>query len=88
MKEIKKRKSFLKSFKNLPPKIQVLAIEKLSLFFEDNSSPELQDHALKGNMKGQRAFSVNWDYRITYREENDRIILLNIGKHAKIYKKF
>ncbi len=86
MKKVKKRKSFVKSFKTLPQKVQTSAIERLSLFLQDSRNPMLLDHALKGRMKGQRAFSVNWDYRITYREEDNRIILLNIGKHAKVYK--
>ncbi len=53
----------------------------------DRTQPSLADHALKGRMKGLRAFSAAWDLRIIYREEGGfiTIILLDTGTHNQVY---
>ena len=53
----------------------------------DRTQPSLADHALKGRMKGLRAFSAAWDLGIIYREESGfiTIILLDTGTHNQVY---
>jgi len=54
---------------------------------EDRSHPALRDHALKGQMKGFRAFSAGWDLRVIYREEGGFVIvvLIDVGTHNQVY---
>ena len=85
--EVYRTKKFRKAFKKLNKKQKnqaQLAIEK---FINDPFDPVLRNHALKGRMKGQRAFSAANDLRIIYREEKDHIvvIMLDVGKHAQVY---
>lgn len=86
--EIKQVKSFIKAFDKLPKRIKPVAIERIKMFSENRSDPELHDHALKGRMKGKRAFWITNDFRIVYRIEYDIFVLLDIGKHTQVYKKF
>jgi len=53
----------------------------------DRRDPSLRDHALKGKMKGLRAFSAGFDLRIIYREEDGFIVvtLLDVGTHNQVY---
>ena len=55
-------------------------------FGADRTQPSLADHALKGHMKGLRAFSAAWDLRIIYREEGGfiTIVLLDAGTHNQV----
>lgn len=46
----------------------------------------LRDHALEGNMKGLRAFSITADIRVVYAEDEDFIVLVDVGTHAQVYR--
>lgn len=59
--------------------------ERLALFITDREHHQLRDHALTGELKGQRAFSITGDIRVIYVEFEDRIVLLDIGTHAQVY---
>lgn len=70
-------KSFIKSYRkrilhnaSLDRKFK----ERLKLFIQNNKSPLLKDHALKGKKLGHRAFSIAGD-----------ILLLDIGTHNQVY---
>ena len=38
-------------------------------------------------MEGQRAFSINEEYRVVYLEKTDEYIFLNVGTHAQVYRR-
>ena len=80
-------KKWLKAYRRLtfPQKRQIDA--SLIAYAKDRTDPKLADHALKGHMKGLRAFSASWDLRIIYREEGGfiLIILLDTGTHNQVY---
>lgn len=80
-------KSFTKALQKLPPRLLDAVEESLILFEQDRTSPRIRDHALKGRLKGLRAFSAGWDLRIIYREEGGfiTIILLDVGSHNQVY---
>lgn len=81
------RKAFDKAYLKLP-QTQKRAVDKaLMLFSESPSAPALRDHALKGKMKGLRAFSAGFDLRVIYREEGGFIVvtLLDVGSHNQVY---
>ena len=86
MKIIYHRK-FKKNFKKLPKEIRKKAGESIALFAKNPFDSSLKNHALKGKMNQDRAFSVTDDYRVIYRQKNDYIlvIMLKIGTHNQIY---
>lgn len=85
--ELHFKKSFTKSYQKLTAQEQIKVDEALLEFQNDPNQPHLRNHALKGNLKGQRAFSVGFDLRVIYREENDHTVvyLLNTGSHNQVY---
>jgi len=85
--KIEYHRQFLKSFKRLDKKMQVKVIDVVEVFKNDPYSPRLKNHALKGAMKGQRAFSVSGDCRVIFEEFEDYflVILLDVGSHSQVY---
>ena len=61
-------------------------LERLKLFRTDPQDPILRDHALTGELKGFRAFSINSDVRVVYFQKADTIHLYDIGTHNQVYK--
>ena len=87
--KINYHRAFKKAFKKLPTKIQKKAMERTLLFLENRKSPLLKDHALIGNMSGQRSFSVTGDCRVIYQEEENgelTFLFLDIGAHTQVYE--
>lgn len=82
------RKSFDKAYVRLSAKQKQSVDEALFLFAESPSDAKLRDHALKGKMKGSRAFSAGFDLRIIYKEEGGFIvvILIDVGSHNPVYR--
>lgn len=60
---------------------------RLIEFLDNPNNPLLNDHALKGDQSGRRAFSITGDIRVIYRKKNDTTILfLDIGTHNQVYR--
>ena len=79
-------KTFDKQFKKLP-KAQVRQFEtRITLFKSNPSHPQLRDHALTGEFRGMRSFSVSGDIRVIYVRKGKAVILLvQIGTHSELY---
>lgn len=58
---------------------------RIDQFHLNPKSPLLSDHALTGNLKGFRAFSIGGDMRIVYFIEDDVVWLYDIGSHNQVY---
>ncbi len=89
MKPIKRHKNFDKNFKKrIAPnkKVADQSRQRLNLFMLGERGHPLNDHALRGNMKGKRSFSINADIRVIYVEEPDCYKFLDIGTHNQVYK--
>ena len=56
-------------------------------FVLDPEHPDLKPHLLKGNLHGFKAFWVDDDCRVVYKEYDSFIILYDIGTHTQVYKK-
>lgn len=67
-------------------KLQLRVKERITLFQTNPHSPLLNDHPLKGNKVGYRAFSVTGDIRIIYFMERGIAYLVDIGSHNQVYK--
>lgn len=80
-------KKFDKAFVKLKAEHRDAVKAAIDAFVKNRLNSHLADHALKGKMKGLRAFSAGWDLRIIYREEGGFIciILLDVGTHNQVY---
>jgi addiction module RelE/StbE family toxin len=56
--------------------------ESVEAFQEERSL--VADHALTGVMQGQRAFSINEDYRVVYLEREEYYLFLSVGTHEQV----
>jgi addiction module RelE/StbE family toxin len=85
--EIISHRAFVKAYAKLPAEKKTAVDEALLRFAESRVDPVLHDHALKGRMKGLRAFSAGFDLRIIYRDEGGfiTITLLDVGTHNQVY---
>jgi len=59
--------------------------DRLKLFSVNTSSKLLNDHKLKGDKLGLRAFSVAGDVRVVYYIKKGTAYLLDIGSHNQVY---
>lgn len=63
-----------------------LTSQKLALFQENPTQPQLRDHALRGKLSFVRAFWVTREIRIVYaRIAPEHVLLLDIGTHEQVY---
>ena len=80
-------KNFDKRYAKLPRSIQDKIDLSINKFRKNSFDKTLKNHALKGKLKGKRAFSVTGDIRIIFEEYDNYVlvIMLDIGKHSNIY---
>jgi len=87
--KIIRKKSFIKSFKKLPKKIQLKTLEKFEIFSKNPFAPELNNHKLKWNYNWFRSINITWDYRAIFRELSDWsyefIEFVDIWTHSFLY---
>lgn len=78
---------FNKQRKEAPLEIKVAFREALELFLEDRNHIILRNHSLTGKYAGIRSIDVTDDWRALYREEQERIVFVELGTHDKLYGK-
>lgn len=85
--EIRFHKKFDKQFARLTPKQKELVIQKIEVFCNNPFESELKNHALRGNLKGERSFSVSCDLRVIFEEIDNYVLvmMLDIGSHNRVY---
>lgn len=85
--EIVFSKAFQKSLAKLSRRDSSTVESAVAAYKSDRCDPSLRDHALKGKMKGLRAFSAGYDLRVIYKEEDGyvKVILLDVGTHNQVY---
>mgnify|MGYP001580812411 CR=1 FL=1 len=59
--------------------------ERFLMFIQNPNHPLLRDHALRGEKKGLRSFSVTGDIRVTYFIEDNIAYFLDIGSHNQVF---
>lgn len=88
---VKRTKGFEKAFLKLQKKWRFKFVKQLELFLIDEFNPKLKTHQLKGERKGEWAFSVEHDIRAIYTREvtNGKTIIvftfIDIGSHSRVY---
>jgi len=88
MKPIRRHRSFKKNFKKrvVPNQKLTKQFEKrIELFMSGARGYPLNDHVLVGSMNNLRAFSINGDLRVVYRETEEYIEFLDVGSHNQVY---
>ena len=88
MKRIRRTNRFKRLYKEriaLDERLKHDFIESLNAFREDRTL--VDDHDLEDAMEGQRAFSINDEYRVVYIEKADEYVLLEVGTHAQVYRR-
>ena len=88
---IQRTRRFEKSFGKLNVKTQKLFIKKLGIFIEDERSPSLMTHRLKGKRANEHSFSVTDDIRAIYEKRQFKgrelivFTFVDIGGHNRVY---
>jgi len=79
---------FIKNFKRLTrrnPSLKNKIKEKLTLFQNNPLHPSLRIHKLVGKREQSWSISVEKDLRIIFIFVKDGVLLIDIGKHDKVY---
>lgn len=80
-------KIFDKKYQRLNKKIQKKIDNALAKFIKNPLDQSLKNHALKGRLKGRRAFGVTGDIRVIFEEYNNYclVMMLDVGTHNQVY---
>ncbi len=75
---------FIRSFDNLSERLKEDAVHAISSFQDPKNHQRLRVHSLKGKLRGNWSFSVNYSYRIVFEfnKSKSSAILHAIGTHA------
>lgn len=81
------RKRFLKQFKKLEHRHQLAVHDVIDRFRHNPFDPDLDNHPLKGNLKGKRAITAGFDLRVIFEEQGNYtvVVMLAVGTHEKVY---
>lgn len=82
---IRLHKNFKKQFNKLTESHKRKFRERRDIFLQDEFSPILNNHALKGMYKGYRSINVTGDIRVIFKREDQYIIFVKIGSHSELY---
>ena len=88
MKRIRRTNRFKRLYKEriaMDGRLKRDFIESVAAFREDRTS--VDDHPLEDVMQGQRAFSINSEYRVVYIEREDEYVFVDIGTHPQVYRR-
>lgn len=74
--------TFLRSYKKLPEDIKITAGEKILIAKNNPFDKRLKTHKLEHKLKRYWSLSINYQYRIIFTFEGDKLLLMhNIGNH-------
>lgn len=76
---------FIRQFRKLPSDLKEETKEKIELFKQNRDNPTLKNHKLQGRLREYYSFSVNYVYRILYKIQDGKAVLMEIGTHD-LYK--
>lgn len=79
-------KNFKKNFQKLERGERDKFKKRLNTFLDDEFSPLLNNHPLRGKYKGYRSINVTGDLRAIYkRVSSQKVIFVKIGSHSNLY---
>lgn len=81
-------KNFDKKYRKLSKKLQLQTKERIFLFSEGSSDPQLHNHPLRGEYAGYFSINITGDYRAIYLPVNNETVkFIDVDTHAKLYNK-
>ena len=85
--QVRFHKNFTKQLKKQNFKLRYKIIEMIDKFMKNPFDKSLENHRLRGKLKGMRAFSITRDIRIIFEEHDNymTVIMLDIGTHNRVY---
>jgi mRNA-degrading endonuclease YafQ of YafQ-DinJ toxin-antitoxin module len=86
MKPIRRTQQFIRHYKvRIARNLQLRTefADAVAMFLHDPTA--VSDHALKGRMTRDRAFSINDDYRVIYADKGDHYLFKDVGTHQQVY---
>jgi mRNA-degrading endonuclease YafQ of YafQ-DinJ toxin-antitoxin module len=78
-------KQFTKDRKNLPKKIQLKIIERLTLLLENPNNPILNLHRLNPPYQNKQSINISGNLRLIFELEDGVYILYRVGTHSELY---
>lgn len=77
---------FKKQYRKLSLTVREQFANRLKLFIEDPTHPQLRIHPLKGKYAGYWSMNINGDVRAIYCQPEDTLIIFAlIGTHSELY---
>lgn len=76
---------FNKQRREAPLEIKIAFREVLELFLEDPNNIALRNHKLTGKYSGIHSIDITDDWRALYREEEERVVFVELGTHKQLY---
>lgn len=73
--------------KKKDPNLAKLIAKQLKLFNTNPQHVSLRTHKLSGELKNLWSISINKSIRMTYIQEGEEALFIDIGTHDEIYKK-
>lgn len=85
--KIKYSRQFKKQYLKAPKKIRNHFKNRRNLFLEDPHHPVLNNHKLKGKLRGYSSINVTGDWRALYSQSGRGIVIFEVfGTHSQLYK--
>jgi len=81
-------KKFIKQLKKAPISVKNNFQKRLQTFSKNKKDPVLNNHKLKGKLKGFRSINITGDYRAIFKEldNGDLIFFFMLGTHSELYQ--
>lgn len=81
------KRTFVKHYSKLSKSDRVLVDNSLKTFAENPFNSTLNNHPLRGKLKGKRSISAKFDLRIIFEEKDGYalVIMLAVGGHSRVY---
>ena len=86
MKPIRRTQRFIRHYRERIARDNLLRqefLDAVDIFLHDPTA--VNDHALKGRMTRDRAFSINDEYRVIYADKEDHYLFKDVGTHEQVY---
>ncbi|MDD3292727.1 MAG: type II toxin-antitoxin system mRNA interferase toxin, RelE/StbE family [Candidatus Pacebacteria bacterium] len=80
-------KRFEKQYSSASIQIQNKFEEKLNIFLKNKYDKVLNNHSLKGKLKGHRSINITGDWRAIFKESKNEecAYFVLLGRHSELY---
>jgi addiction module RelE/StbE family toxin len=78
---------FNRQVQKAPLHVKLALRSAIATFLENPHDVSLRNHTLGKEHAGKRSIDITDDWRALYREERERIIFVELGTHAQLYKR-